>query len=209
MQLYEDIYNLLIKNVDKEDILQELGKLYNYIENKYFKYFEFDYSTIYLLKDTLWFNIEHTGDRIGLTNLKDVGSKFKIINQFENNLILNKEDIEKLKEEINYLIDNWNNDWIMAEIYSDNDTNVWNKHSNVIIHNENESPRKYNYFKRTSIINDENKHLFMNKDVVLCKLNGKIGDNFINNILYDNILKLKELCKTCLEENKYLILKGV
>jgi hypothetical protein len=49
----------------------------------------------------------------------------------------------------------------------------------------------------------------MNKDVVLCKLKGKIGDNFINNILYDNILKLKELCKTCLEENKYLILKGV
>lgn len=210
-ELYEKIYNLFLNEVKKEDILYEMNKAYQYIENMYFEYFNFEYETIYHLKDLLWYNVEHLSQsdvKYGLTNLSTIGSKFKIINQIENNVIINIEEIKALKDELIYIKNNWNSEWKIARLYSE-DKEIWSKEDNVIIHDKTESPRKYNYYKKTSILNNDNKNMYLNKDVVLCEIDSKLGDYYLNNIMYDCILNLFDICNNCINDNKYLIFKGV
>ena len=55
-KLYEEIYNILISNnIEKENILFELNKLYSYIENKYYKYFFIKQEILYFIKDIIMF----------------------------------------------------------------------------------------------------------------------------------------------------------
>lgn len=206
--LYQKIYNLIINNnVKKEDVLEEIGKTYKYIENLYFDYFEIDYNILYKIKDLLWYNIELTGKKIGLSNLKDIGCKFRIMNQIENNVILNNNDLINLNKELNYIINNWNPEWKLVELFSE-DTNIWDKNFDVIIYNQNENPRKYNYYKKSKLMDENNKNLYLNKNVILCRIDGKLGDSYINNILNNNIIRLYEICKSCINNDKSLIIKG-
>lgn len=210
--LYKQVYDLLLKNnIKKENILYELNNVYKYIETIYFDYFEFEYTILYHIKDILWYNVEHLSNNkieFGLTNLSTIGSKFKIINQLDNNVILNIDEIQQLKNELDYVKNNLNDNWKVAKLYSEY-KNSWTKDDNVIIYNKSENPRKYNYYKKTNILDINNKNMYINKDVVLCEIDSKLGDSYIKNIIYNTILNLYNKCNSCIKENKFLIFKGV
>ena len=208
MNINEKIYNILINEFEREDVLYELRNIYKYIENNYFRYYEFEYYILYKLKDLLWFNIELQNNKLGLSNLKDLGNKFKIFQQINDNLILNSKDLSQLNNELLFIKNNWDSNWKLVELYSE-DNNKWNKNNNIIVYDKLENPRKYNYFKKSKIVDKNNKNIYMNKDVLLCKIDDKLGDSYLNNILYDKIINLQLLCDNCINNDFYLIFKGV
>lgn len=205
-KLYEEIYSILISNnIEKENILFELNKIYSYIENKYYKYFFIKQEILFYIKDIIWYNLEflpNNEQEYGLYDFSTLGSKFNLISQLDNNIILNNNNINDLKNELKIVINNWNKNWKVAKIFTDIEEN---KESNeVIIYKKGESPRKYNYYKKTPIIDKNNHNIYMNKNVMLCEIDSILGDFYLNNIIYNKIKNLYELCNN---DNKYLIIK--
>lgn len=194
--IYENLYKEFVK-LNSENPLSEIINFYNSVYNEYYSEFTIDYKTLYLLKDLIWYNLELNVDyKFGLQNFNTLGSKFKIINQLDNNLFLNIEESKKLYDELIEIKNKWNNDWNIVHIYTDNEELNNKKVTQVICYKKGENPRKYNYYKKTTIIDEHNNNIYMNKDVMLCEVDGKLGEYSLNHLLYDKLIQLIEVCNS-------------
>ena len=201
--LYKDIINIFneISNKTNRDILIEIQNFYEYIyENDYI---EFEINNAYLtaIKDIVWYNMLLQSEyKFGLNKFDISNSLFQ---KLDNNIILNKEQREELLLEVTNITQQWSSDWQVAKVYCE--TESASNSNQIIIHRSNESPRKYNYYKKTTIIDPNNNNIYMNKDVLLCEVSGKLGDYSINNILYNCLSQL--IVK--LQKNKKIIIKTI
>jgi len=202
-QLYEQIYELLLQSKQREDILYHLKHAIKYIEDTYFYYFSIQYDILSLIKDIIWYNLEFLpyNKPFGLNTIETMGTKFNIISQLDNNIILNYENISKLQEELEIVLNEWSNNWKVVRIFSETGISS----NNIIIYNKDESPYKYGYCKKSSIIDKNNNHIFSNKDVLLCEVNSIIGDNYLNTILKNKVIDLCNICKKY-NKTKYIII---
>ncbi len=191
---YETLYDQF-KNEDNP--LKEILLFYNYVYNTYYCEFKIDYKTLYLLKDLVWYNLELQNDyKFGLQNFNDLGSKYKILSQLDDNLFLNNEEAELLLKELLDIQNQWSNDWNIVHIYTDIEELKDKDVNQVICYKKGENPRKYNYYKKTTIIDENNKNIYMNKDVMLCEVDGILGEYSLNNLLYDKLTQLIAVCNT-------------
>lgn len=193
-KFYDDLYNHF-KNFDNP--LKEILLFYNYIYNNYYSEIKIDYNSLYLLKDIVWYNLELSTDyKFGLLNFNDLGNKYKIFNQLDNNLFLTNSETEILLNELLEIQNLWNPDWNVVHIYTDIEELKDKSVNQVICYKKGESPRKYNYYKKTTIIDPDNNNYYLNKDVMLCEVDGILGEYSLNNLLYDKLLQLIAACNT-------------
>lgn len=201
---YEEIYNKYF--IKQDNPLKEILMFYKYIYDKYFNEFMIDYNTLYYLKDLIWYNLELNNEyKYGLQSLKDLGSKYHIFSQLDDNLYLSTDDVGNLLKELLEIQQQWNNEWSVVHIYTDIEELKDKKVDQIICYKKGESPRKYNYYKKTTIIDENNQNIYLNKDVMLCEVDGKLGEYSLNTLLYNKLLELISLCN----EQKGLIIMVV
>ena len=191
---YEKVYNIF-KN--EENPLKEILSFYNYVYDTYYNEFKIDYNSLYLLKDLIWYNLELKSEyKFGLNNFNDLGSKYKIFSQLDDNLFLTNDEVKLLLKELLEIQNLWSKNWLVAHIYTDIEELKDKQVNQVIIYKKGENPRKYNYYKKTTIIDENNNNIYMNKDVMLCEIDGSLGEYSLNNILYDKLLQLIAVCNS-------------
>lgn len=198
-QLNEDILEVFKKhNVNQEDILSSMEEVYVNFKKNLFYNMDINTEMVLILKDLIWYNMEFKNKNSGIYTFENYGNKykyfFKILNG--NNLIL-KQDFQKILLDINNIINNWDNEWFIVNLYSNFDFNVDLKY-NMIVFRDKENP--YNLIKENYL--DFQKR----NEYVYCKILGKLGQSSYSTILYNTLIELKEKIKECkfLDKSIYL-----
>lgn len=185
------------------DLLNQVVQIYNIYQDKHIKQFiltNFSYFTI--LKDTIWYNFEHSGNKLGIVTLKDFGTKFpNVTHLFDGVNIIPYIYLPELAKEIEKIIDLWNkSEIILANIYTDSDVKITageKAPSKVIIYNYNENPRKY--LKNSAFMIDEDQLIF-------CRLLGKINKETDGKVLYGILIDLQDSVNNAILYHKDLSL---
>lgn len=197
------MFDELIKQIGiDEDLLKKTLDLYNYVKNTYYEYFNMEAKTLYIIQDMIWYNLELKEKQQGKISIQDKGTKYSILQSLTNEVILNKQDKHKLRQELEDILKKWDKDWDIIYVYTDIAENQNKKLNDIIVYKKGESPRKYDYYKKTTLLDVDGKNIYLNKDVLLGELDNKLGEYYLSSILYD---KIQELIKLCNNE-KFLFL---
>lgn len=200
------MYNNIIEQLGiDEDLLKKTWDLYEYVKNTYYDYYDVQMNLLYMVQDMVWYNLECDKKNLGLNTLKKRGSKFGVFQALNDQIILNKSDKEQLENELSIIITKWDTGWDIIHVYTDIAENQQKQLDGIIIHNKNESPRKYDYYKKTALLDEQGHNIYKNKEVMLGELDGKLGEYYLNNILQDKVQELKKLC----QGDKFLFIRNV
>lgn len=180
-------------NIEPENMLKELIKTYDYINNYNFININISQENLNIIKSVIWYNFEYDNRKTGISKLKNLGSKYpNIINLCNDSNVI--ECTDELINELNDVIKRWNNNVIICSLYSNNITN-FDENTDVIIHMSNENPAKY---ESTS------NYLNLNIKYIYCELyNNNILQHSPNTIL-GNIIELRERCRKAKNSNMKL-----
>ena len=190
------------------DLLNQLVQIYNIYQAKHIKQFIIkNYNYFVILKDSIWFNFEHKGEKIGLSSLRDFGTIFpNLTHLFDGINIVPNIYLSALLKEIQQVLQLWNDkDIILANIYTDNDIEVKGGIDNstkIIIYNHNENP--YKYLKNLDKKIDNYPIFIAEEQYVFCKLLGKINKDDEGKILYNMLIDLQDSVNSAIQYHKDL-----
>ncbi len=207
--LSEEIYRLMESyGINKEDMLEELSTVYSNIEEKNWITLNLNIDSLYSLKDTVWYNLEHltnNGEEVGVSSLKYLGCNFPNLLKFcSKNNFLNKEDIISLLEELKIISNCWSNNWIIAKLYSKYEID-YNSDSKLIIHRLKENPSKYGYCSSYGIVSGSGKEIKrLDESTMLCCIENRIGEFSYSKIVNNSLVSLINCCEECISRDKLL-----
>lgn len=212
-QITEKIINLLQENgIEKNHYLDTLSKCYHDIQMTLWERISISPSNFYNLKDIIWYNLEHLpngGETKGLSDLRFLGTKYPALIYCCNDTdIVSNQNVVSLLEEIESIINQWNKDWALVSLYTKSELG-WNGGDNpskvVIYDARTESPSKYGYNTNYgNIVGADGKIIKkLDIDTVLCAVDGfKIGEYVNGQILYNVLIKMREVCKKAIKNGK-------
>lgn len=198
MDLTSQIVNIMRENnIEGYNMLDTLSNIYSNIESSLFNKIETDPSVFYAIKDIVWYNLEYLPNtEKGIANLSSLGSKFPhVIYSFNESDYIRNKDLHNTNEELKTIISKWNDDLIIAHIYSNSN---FKQNDKIIIHDNTETYKKY---LPKDILNINGKSI-ENDYKVFCALSGKIGN--YNKIFYNYLLKFQSMVEKSIKENKDL-----
>ncbi|MFW6242949.1 MAG: hypothetical protein ACOC2W_02225 [bacterium] len=211
-EITQKIYNLLKDNkIKEENMTHKLELAIKELNSILWENIVVNPALFYSLKDIIWYNFEHLpagGEEKGISDLRYLGSKCPYLIECGNSSdVVLIENIEKLLNEIELIINSWNKDWKFASLYT-RSPNGWQggkDPSQVIIYDKKtESPSKYGYNTNYGSIVDSkgNKIKKFDDYVVLCSLGQSIGEFSHGTMLYQLLTKLKQGCMKAINNEK-------
>ena len=210
--LTKKIIKLLNDNgITNENIIDELNLTISEIESTMWEQIIINPILLYSLKDVIWYNYEHIpngGIEYGLSNLKHLGTVCpNLINFGNESMFFDLKDIPHLLEELNDISSKWNSKWKIANLYAKSYEN-WKygetNPSNVIIHNQNESPSNYGYNQTYGPIVGLNGEQIkkVSDNTILCQLSDNIGEYAQGTILFQLLTQIKYICNKSINNGK-------
>lgn len=204
-----EIYELLkSKNIQDDEILFTLEKVYYDLESKIWNVLNVNIDTLYTLKDIVWYNLEHlpnNGNAVGISNLNYLGKIFpNLLNFCSNENYVSRDKVKDLLEELLKIQECWDIHWRIVKLYSKYNLDYDNK-SDLIIHLQNENPMKYGYCSNYGLLglNGEKIKKYDEK-TMLCCVENEIGEFQQGKIIYNLLLSLIQACNNCVSHNKGL-----
>jgi len=188
------------------DALEQLNKTYQIIQDTSFKNWLInDIDKFITLKDLIWYNFEYNNTKLGIGDLKTLGSKFPIfINLFNESPICEVYLLPELLKEINVIIELWKKSSIyLPQIYDDLDPEV-----PIIIYKQGESPNKYSndIRKRTlNILNEFGNNIVTTaKKYIRVEISGPLNDFEQSKIYFMILTDLYHNVQSAIQYHKHL-----
>ena len=179
--LSEQILKILIdNNIKREDISQTLDSIKQDIELGLWIKVELSSTIFFKLKDTIFYNFEYcnyNNEKVGKTTIKDYGKNYPTLmfNSFGDNYFYD-DTLKKLHKELLDIKNKWNQDIMMAELYSQNEfewvVNEEESSKLIIYDKETETPMKYGYYNNyySNIYGTNGKPIKFDNNIILCSI---------------------------------------
>lgn len=184
-----DISNKILKilkeyGISMEDIPTELYKIQQEIDGILWEKLVISPTVFYKLKDTIFFNFEHsehTDNLTGKTSLKYFGTKYPGFLMGTGTCYINNEYSKLILEELEDIKSKWNNQIYIAHLHSKVDFD-WiigddNPSTMIVYNKDNESPSKYGYYNNDlngnsygKIYGIDGNVIKRNQNIVLCAI---------------------------------------
>ena len=215
-EITQKVYDLLEQNgIPKRDMVKVLDRISLEMESELWEKITISPVMFDSLKDIVWYNLEHLpqgGEAIGLSDLRYLSTLYPyFIFAANESPVLPLEYVKNLYTEIDNIIKAWNGKWKFVGLFTKSSAG-WHggeEPSKLIIYGKGESPSKYGY-KQTygSILGSNEKQIQkLTEDIVLCAVDDEIGDYVNGQILYNTLVKLKEVCKRAIQYNKDVMIE--
>jgi len=214
--IFQQVISILENNgLKNQSLIVALNNIVdNYINLKYEK-IQIEQPMFYTLQDFIWYNFEHIpqgGEELGKTTLKFLGTKYPyIIYQLVNQQLVDNEHLEPIQKELKEILEKWENDLSLVEIYStDNDIPIvgGDNPTEIIIHKSTERPSKYanNIVSKTLPLVDANGNQIVRpgKHYLYCKVYGQINTFEQTNILKGTLERLLQVVNLAIQNKKGL-----
>lgn len=206
------VYELLKENnISNSEMLDTLSTIYKDLEISLWETINISPMMFYSLKDIVWYNLEHVpkgGETNGVSSLRYLGTAFPhLIYACNENDVITCEEAQGLLNELDEISLKWNTNWKFVSLYTKS-SNGWkggDNPSKIIIYDAKaESPSKFGYNSSYGSIVDSrgNKIAKHDLDTVLCAIDISIGEYVNSQILFNLIIKLKEVCKKSLKNKR-------
>ena len=221
----EDLTNKILQLLKEEGVelknaKNELSKVIENIENRFWIKLQISPSLFYNLKDTIWYNLEHLpngGNVKGKDDLRFIGSNYPVLMYSGNDdIYINTEQLQPLLLELEDISKKWSNQWSFVQLFTKS-ANGWNggkdDPSPVIIYepSKGETPGKYGYYQSSKsnfgIFNSNGE--FMNikqKEIVLCAIETKLGTYGREPMMRTLLDRLIDACRRGIQNQKGIIL---
>jgi len=180
-ELSNKILKLFEENeIPQNEISQTLLNIQNEIEFQLWEKITISPIVFYKLKDTVFYNFEYcfyNDNQTGKTDLKTYGKNYPVLMYYFNNSEhITKENVEKLKDELEDIRKKWNQNIFLANLYTkvDFDWKVGEDDpSKLIIYNKvGETPMTYGYYNNThsNIYDTNGQFIKYDENIVLCSI---------------------------------------